>query len=89
MSRSSRHSRRDVPELGSKWQERLTEQIADRLADQLHPGGMGVVIQAEHSCMALRGIQATGSSTVTSTMLGTLRANGRSPQEFFALSGLP
>jgi GTP cyclohydrolase I len=70
-------------------QERLTKQIADWLADQLHPQGVGVVLQAEHSCMTLRGVQATGSTTVTSTMLGTLRADGRSRQEFFALSGLP
>src|SRR3954453_20018330 len=69
-------------------QERLTKQVADWLNDQLHPRGVGVVIEAEHSCMTLRGVQATGSSTVTSTLLGTLREDARSRQEFFALTGI-
>jgi GTP cyclohydrolase I len=69
-------------------QERLTKQVADWLNDQLHPRGVGVVIEAEHTCMTLRGVQAAGSSTVTSTLLGTLRADAASRQEFFALSGV-
>jgi GTP cyclohydrolase IA len=69
-------------------QERLTKQVADWLADQLRPKGVGVVIEAEHSCMTLRGVQAAGSSTVTSTMLGVLREDARSRQEFFALTGV-
>jgi GTP cyclohydrolase I len=69
-------------------QERLTKQVADWLADQLRPKGVGVVIEAEHSCMTLRGVQAVGSSTVTSTMLGVLREDARSRQEFFALTGV-
>jgi len=48
-----------------------------------------VVIEAEHTCMTLRGVQAVGSTTMTSTMLGTLRADGRSRAEFFTLAGLP
>jgi GTP cyclohydrolase I len=48
-----------------------------------------VVVQAEHTCMTLRGAQAAGSHTITSTLLGTLRTDGRSRQEFFALAGLP
>lgn len=68
-------------------QERLTKQIADWLAAQLNPKGVGVVIEAEHTCMTLRGAQATGSSTVTSALLGLLRDDSRSRQEFFALSG--
>jgi GTP cyclohydrolase I len=67
-------------------QERLTKQVADWLADQLRPKGVGVVIEAEHSCMTLRGVQAIGSNTVTSTLLGTLREDARSRQEFFALA---
>jgi len=67
-------------------QERLTKQVASWLTDHLHPAGVGVVIEAEHSCMTLRGVQATGSRTVTSTMLGTLRDDARSRQEFFALA---
>lgn len=69
-------------------QERLTKQIADWLRDQLQPKGVGVVIEAEHTCMTLRGVQATGSSTVTSTLLGTLRDDARSRQEYFALTGV-
>jgi len=69
-------------------QERLTKQIADWLTEQLNPKGVGVVIEAEHSCMTLRGVQAAGSSTVTSTLLGTLREDARSRQEFFALTGV-
>ena len=69
-------------------QERLTKQVADWLCGQLEPKGVGVVIEAEHSCMTLRGVQATGSSTVTSTLLGTLRQDARSRQEFFALTGV-
>lgn len=69
-------------------QERLTKQIADWLCEQLHPQGVGVVIEAEHTCMTLRGVQATGSKTVTSTLLGTLREDARSRQEFFALTGV-
>jgi GTP cyclohydrolase I len=67
-------------------QERLTKQVADWLADQLHAKGVGVVIEAEHSCMTLRGVHAVGSTTVTSSMLGTLREDPRSRAEFFALS---
>lgn len=69
-------------------QERLTKQVADWLSEQLDPKGVGVVIEAEHTCMTLRGVQASGSSTVTSTLLGTLRQDARSRQEFFALSGV-
>lgn len=69
-------------------QERLTKQVADWLQTQLEPQGVGVVIEAEHSCMTLRGVQATGSSTLTSTLLGTLRSDARSRSEFLALAGL-
>jgi GTP cyclohydrolase I len=68
-------------------QERLTRQIADWLAEHLRPRGVGVVIEAEHTCMTLRGVQAVGSSTVTCTMLGVLREEARSRSEFFALTG--
>lgn len=67
-------------------QERLTKQIADWLTGQLAPKGVGVVIEAEHTCMTLRGVHASGSTTVTSTLLGALREDPRSRQEFFALT---
>ncbi len=67
-------------------QERLTKQVADWLESRLRPKGVGVVIEADHTCMTLRGVQAVGSRTITSTLLGTLRDDGRSREEFFALS---
>jgi GTP cyclohydrolase I len=68
-------------------QERLTKQIADWLAGQLAAKGVAVVIEAEHSCMTLRGVQAAGTRTVTSALIGTLRNDARSRAEFFALAG--
>jgi GTP cyclohydrolase I len=68
-------------------QERLTTQVAGWLEEHLAPRGVGVVIEAEHTCMTLRGVQANGATTVTSTMLGLLRDDARSRQEFFALTG--
>ncbi|TDO33523.1 GTP cyclohydrolase I [Kribbella sp. VKM Ac-2527] len=69
-------------------QERLTKQVADWLQDHLAPRGVGVVIEAEHQCMSLRGVRAAGSRTVTSSVHGTLRTNPASRQEFFALTGI-
>jgi GTP cyclohydrolase I len=69
-------------------QERLTEQVADWLERALEPKGVGVVLEAEHLCMSLRGVRATGSRTVTSAVRGLLRTDGRSRAEFFALSGV-
>ena len=69
-------------------QERLTQQVADGLQEHLAPKGVGVVIEAEHLCMSLRGVRATGSRTVTSALLGVLREDARSRQEFFALTGV-
>ena len=68
-------------------QERLTVQVADWLTGRLHPRGVGVVIEAEHLCMTLRGVQAPGTTTITSALQGVLREDARSRQEFFALSG--
>jgi GTP cyclohydrolase I len=69
-------------------QERLTQQVADGLQEHLTPKGVGVVIEAEHLCMSLRGVRATGSRTVTSALHGLLREDARSRQEFFALAGV-
>jgi GTP cyclohydrolase IA len=70
-------------------QERLTKQVADCLAARLRPRGAGVVLEAEHTCMTLRGVRALGATTVTSALLGALRADSRSRAEFFALAGVP
>jgi GTP cyclohydrolase I len=67
-------------------QERLTKQVADWLQTHLQPRGVGVVIEAEHMCMTLRGVRAGGTSTVTSSLLGCLRDDPRSRAEFFALT---
>ena len=70
-------------------QERLTKQVADCLFSHLQAQGAGVVLEAEHSCMTLRGARAHGTKTVTSALLGTLRSDSRSRAEFFALAGVP
>ena len=69
-------------------QERLTCQVADWLRDNLRPKGVGVVIEAEHMCMSLRGVQKPGSRTVTSALHGLVREDPRTRQEFLALTGL-
>ena len=68
-------------------QERLTTQVAGWLQEHLEPLGVGVVLEAEHLCMSLRGVRATGARTVTSAVHGLLRDDARSRQEFFALTG--
>jgi GTP cyclohydrolase IA len=68
-------------------QERLTKQVADWLQAQLEPKGVGVVLEAEHLCMSLRGVRAAGARTVTSTLHGVLRTDPRSRQEFLAFTG--
>jgi len=68
-------------------QERLTAQVADWLDRHLEPKGVGVVLEAEHLCMSLRGVQAAGSRTVTSAVHGLLRDDARSRAELCALCG--
>jgi GTP cyclohydrolase I len=67
-------------------QERLTKQIGDWLTEWLAPKGVGVVLEAEHLCMSLRGVEAAGSRTVTSSLHGLLRDDARSRAEFLALA---
>jgi GTP cyclohydrolase I len=67
-------------------QERMTKQIADWLDTQLGPRGVGVVVEAEHTCMTLRGVQARGSATVTSSLTGLIRTDERTRAEFLALA---
>ena len=71
---------------GLQDQERLTTQIASLLGQQLEPKGVGVVVEAEHLCMTLRGVQAAGARTVTSALHGALRDDPRTRQEFFSLA---
>ena len=67
-------------------QERLTQQVADWLQLHLEPRGVGVVIEAEHMCMSMRGVQAAGTRTFTSALHGLLRSDPGTRQEFFALT---
>ena len=68
-------------------QERLTTQVAQSLERALHPKGVGVVLEAEHACMSLRGVRAAGSKTVTSALAGIVRDDERTRAEFFSLVG--
>jgi GTP cyclohydrolase IA len=67
-------------------QERLTGQIASWLDDELQPVGVGVVLEAEHTCMALRGVRKPGSRTITSALRGAIRDDARTRSEFLALA---
>jgi GTP cyclohydrolase I len=67
-------------------QERLTTQIAGWLEDELQPRGVGVVLEAEHLCMSLRGVQKAGARTVTSALRGLVRDDARTRQEFLSLT---
>jgi GTP cyclohydrolase I len=66
-------------------QERMTMQVARWLDEELQPRGVGVILEAEHLCMSIRGVQAPGSRTTTSALLGTLRSDARTRQEFLDL----
>jgi GTP cyclohydrolase I len=66
-------------------QERMTQQIADWMVTQLAPRGVGVVLEAEHMCMRLRGVRVPGTVTVTSSLRGTLRDDARTRGEFLDL----
>jgi GTP cyclohydrolase I len=72
---------------GLQVQERLTVQVAGWLDQQLSPKGVGVVLEAEHLCMTLRGVQKPGTRTVTSALHGLLRDDARTRQEFLAHAG--
>jgi GTP cyclohydrolase I len=67
-------------------QERMTSQIANLLMEALEPQGVGVVLQAEHLCMRMRGVEKQNSSVVTSTMLGVFRSHQETRQEFMSLA---
>jgi len=68
-------------------QERLTAQVAGWLQRRLSPKGVGVVLEAEHLCMSIRGAAKPGSRTMTSALHGLVRDDQRTRQEFLALAG--
>jgi GTP cyclohydrolase I len=67
-------------------QERLTDQVADALCRVLKPLGVGVVIEAYHLCMMMRGVEKQNSKTVTSALRGTFRSDARTRDEFLRLA---
>ena len=82
LARVVEHFARDL-----QLQERLTTQVANCLQDQLQPKGVGVVLEAEHLCMSLRGVQKAGARTVTSALHGLVRDDPRTREEFLSLTG--
>jgi GTP cyclohydrolase I len=66
-------------------QEKLTAQIAQAVQDVLQPKGVGVVIESEHSCMTMRGVNTPGSLLTTSTLLGQVRDDPRTREEFLGM----
>lgn len=66
-------------------QERLTQQIAQTIQEQIHPQGVGVIIEAQHLCMMMRGVEKQNTRVITSAMLGKLREDQRSRMEFLEL----
>lgn len=67
-------------------QERLTQQIGQWLEERLQPKGVGVLMEAEHLCMTVRGVRAPGARTTTSTVLGIVRSDPRTRAEFLSLA---
>jgi GTP cyclohydrolase I len=67
-------------------QERLTMEIAEHLTERLEPQGVGVVIEAEHTCMSMRGARADGAHTVTAALHGRLRDDPKTRAEFLSLT---
>ncbi len=67
-------------------QERLTNQIADTIMEKIHPLGVGVIIEAKHLCMIMRGVEKQNSVAVTSAMLGVFRDEQQTREEFLSLA---
>jgi GTP cyclohydrolase IA len=68
-------------------QERMTSQIANTIEQQLNPFGVGVVLEAEHLCMRMRGVEKQNSTVLTSAMLGAFRERQETREEFMTLIG--
>ena len=69
-------------------QERLTQQIAETITNAIDPKGVAVVIEAQHLCMMMRGVEKQNTQMITSAMLGRFRNDSRSRSEFFSLIGI-
>lgn len=70
-------------------QEQLTEQIADAIMDTIQPKGVGIVIQARHMCMEMRGVEKINSTTTSSALRGLFKKNEKTRSEFFSLINSP
>ncbi len=70
-------------------QERLTEQIANVIMDHIKPAGVGVIVEARHLCMMMRGVQKQNSKTITSALRGTFRDDAKTRDEFLRLAYVP
>ena len=68
-------------------QERLTQQVADALQDVLNPKGVAIVIEAEHLCMQMRGVEKKSSFMITSAVRGAFRENNKTREEFLSIIG--
>lgn len=66
-------------------QERLTKQIAQAIIDTIEPTGVGVIIEASHMCMVMRGVQKINAKTITSCMMGVFREDAKTREEFLSL----
>jgi GTP cyclohydrolase IA len=66
-------------------QERLTREVADAIEDAVHPQGVAVIMEAEHLCMMMRGVEKQSSKTVTSAMLGVFKTQIQTRNEFLSL----
>ena len=69
-------------------QERLTQQIAETITNSIDPKGVAVVIEGQHLCMMMRGVEKQNTQMITSAMLGRFRNDSRSRSEFFSLIGI-
>jgi GTP cyclohydrolase I len=69
-------------------QERLTQQIAETITNAIDPKGVAVVIEGQHLCMMMRGVEKQNTQMITSAMLGRFRNDSRSRSEFFSLIGI-
>ena len=70
-------------------QERLTQQVAEAVASAISPRGVGVLVEARHFCMMMRGVEKQHSGTITSTMIGAFRSSKATRDEFLALVARP
>ena len=75
----------DIIEAGGKAYRDLTRQVGEAITDAIHPQGVAVILEAQHLCMMMRGVEKQHSSTVTSAMLGVFKTQLQTRNEFLSL----